>query len=306
VISTPAGWSEERLGRSCILRPPLQKSGESALRAEIRYSEAVRPVLPAAELVREVLSQQPEFTILASSPPELCITAEGEYAELVRVRGQLDDRPAWHLIGTVHGDESMTVLDVLVGDPAALTEMAQLWRTLIYNDRLGLGVRKRRFYFTPPPGWRQQPSGLGSRLVPPDYPRQPATLIVHPAVPRDSGEDAVLFALLRAYQSRGLLVDALSDAEPVTSDYGLHGKTWALRGSFPGRPELRCDVLVFADPRYLYALCLESGATANRADLQSILPAVARSVRPIPLPASARPGAPSAPSPPNADNLWSF
>ena len=293
----------EALPGGFVLRPPAPPGGEPA--AELRYSQGSRPVLPAAAVAREVLAQQPEFTAEAQSRPELGITAEGEYTALVRVRGRLGPRPALHLIGAVYGDESMNVLDALVVEAAALPTVAHTVRALLYADRLGLGLRKRRFLYEPPAGWLARRSGLLSRYFPPDYPpdypRRSATLVVHPAVPRDSSEETVLLTLLATYQQRGFAVAALSAAEPVTTDFGLHGKAFCLVGSFPGKPELTCDLLVLADARYLYALIAESSAAPDRAELQGILPAVARSVRPIPAPAVRAPA-----SPPTTLNYWSF
>lgn len=297
----------ERLPGGCVLRPPAAPGGELA--AEVRYSEGSRPLLTAAAVVREVLSQQPDFSPEEQSRPELCITAEGEYAALVCVRGRLSDRrdersgdrPAWHLIGAIYGEESMNVLDVLVSEPAALPAIAQTARALLYSARLDLGLRKRRFLYQPPPGWQPLRSGLLCSYYPPDYPRRQMTLVVHPAMPRDAAQETVVATFVRTYEQRGFGVEALSDAEPVTSDFGLHGKAFCLVGAFPGQPELTCDLLVLADARYLYALIAESGPTADRAELQRILPAVARSVRPIPTPA---------PSPPQGQpsslNYWSF
>lgn len=297
----------ERVHGGCVLRPPADPGLEPA--AELRYSEGSRPLLTAAAVVREVLSQQPDFVPEAQSRPELCITAEGEYAALVRVRGRLaggsaerrDDRPAWHLIGAVYGEESMNVLDALVREPAALPAIAHTARALLYSARLQLGVRKRRFLYQPPEGWQPLPSGLLCRYHPPDYPRQPTTLVVHPAMPRDAAQEAVVATFVRTYEQRGFVVDALSEGEAVTSDFGLHGKAFCLVGAFSGKPELTCDLLVLADARYLYALIAESGPAADRAELQRVLPAVARSVRPIPTPAPAPPeGRPS------SLNYWSF
>ena len=289
----------ERLHGGCVLRPPTAQSEEPA--AELRYSEGSRPLLSAAAVVREVLSQQPEFTPTQNSQPELCLTAEGEYAALVRVAGRIDDRPAWHLIGAIYGEESMNVLDALIREPAALPSIAATVRNLLYGDRLGLGRRKRRFLYEPPPGWMPLSSGLLCTYYPPDYPRRPTTLVVHPAMPRDSAIEDVLTTFVAAYERRGFLVDALSEPQPVTSDFGLHGLAWSLAGAFPAKPELICDLLVLADPRYLYALIAESGPASDRAELQRILPAVARSVRPLPPPVQAPPqGSPS------SLNYWSF
>lgn len=289
----------EALPGGFVLVPPAPPGGEPP--AELRYSQGSRPVLPAAEVAREVLVHQPEFTAEAHSRPELGITAEGEYSALVRVRGRLGPRPALHLIGAVYGDESMNVLDALVVEAAALPMVAQAVRALLYAERLGLGLRKRRFLYEPPAGWQARRSGLVSRYFPPDYPRRSATLVVHPAMPRDSSEETVLLTLLGTYQQRGFTVAALSAAEPVTSDFGLHGKAFCLVGSFPGKPELTCDLLVLADARYLYALIAESSAAADRAELHGLLPAVARSVRPIPTPAVRAPA-----SQPSTLNYWSF
>ena len=307
MIVCPPDWSLSRLPGGCVLRPLVAHGAEPA--AELRYSEGSRPLLTAAAVVREVLAQQPDFLPQEQSRPELCITAEGEYAALVRVRGRLKensddargDRPAWHLIGAIYGEESMNVLDALVSAPAALPATAQTVRSLLYSARLGLGLRKRRFLYQPPPGWQALRNGLLCSYHPPDHPRRQTMLVVHPAMPRDAAQETVVATFVRTYERRGFVVAALSEAEPVTSDYGLHGKAFCLVGAFPGQPELTCDLLVFADARYLYALIAESGRAADRAELQRVLPAVARSVRPIPTPA---------PSPPQGQpsslNYWSF
>ena len=299
MIACPPGWFKESLQGGCILRSPRLPSGEHA--AELRYSEAVGPVLTAAAVVKKILSYQPDFVVSAQSRPELFITAEGEYAALVRVSGRLGARPLWHLVAAVYGEETMNVLDATVGDPAELPAIAHTVRALVYADRLGLGVRKRRFFYQPPAGWQPLCTGLLCSYYPPDYPRQRAALVAHPAMPRDSSVDGVVTTFVKVYQQRGFVVEALTEGEPVTADWGLHGKAFCLVGSFPSRPGLTCDLLVLADNRYLYTLILESDATAPRAELQGILPAVARSVRPIPLAAG-----PVDPGSPSSLNSWSF
>lgn len=289
----------ERLHGGCILRSPVEKGGEPV--AELRYSEGSRPLLTAPAVVREVLSQQPEFSPAQQSQPELCLTAEGEYAALVRVAGWIGGRPAWHLIGALYGEESMNVLDAQVSESAALPAIAATVRSLLYGDRLGLGRRKRRFLYEPPSGWQPLSSGLMCSYYPPDYPRRQTTLVVHPAMPRDSSIEAVLATFVTTYERRGFRVEALGEPQPVTSDYGLHGLAWSLAGAFPAKPELICDLLVLADARYLYALIAESGPGADRVELQRILPAVARSVRPLPQPVQAPPQGSS-----SSLNYWSF
>ena len=64
----------EALPGGFVLVPPAPPGGEPP--AELRYSQGSRPVLPAAEVAREVLVHQPEFTAEAHSRPELGITAD--------------------------------------------------------------------------------------------------------------------------------------------------------------------------------------------------------------------------------------
>ena len=299
MIACPPGWSSESLRGGWLFHSPPLPTGESA--AELRYSEGMRPVLTPAAVVREVLLQQPAFCPREQSRPELFLTAEGEYVVLVRVSGHLGGRPIWHLISAIYGEESMNVLDAIVREPAALPAVAHLVRELVYADQLGLGVRKRRFLYAPPAGWQPRPRGLLCSWYPPDHLQHPAALVAHPAMPRDGSPEAVVETFLKVYQSRGFVVEAMTDGEPVTTDAGLHGKAFCLVGRFPSLSELTCDLLVLADARYLYSLILETEAPAHRAALQDVLPAVARSVRPIPMPVDrAASDSPSSPSD------WSF
>lgn len=279
MIVCPPDFTAVQGDNACVLTPP-----EGPRAGEIRYSQRVQPLRSIRALAEEIRALTPDLRDAAVTAPELLITAEGEYAALVCLSGRRAGKPLLHHIGAVFADDSVAVLDALALTPSLFERFGQVARHLLYYDKLNLGVRRRRFLFDPPAGWQALVRGLESCFYPPDFPRNPATLIVPPAAPRDGSPNEVLSQLVERYKKKGVRIELAAEPEPVTSDYGLHGKAFCLYGREPGKPPLIRDVLVLADARYLYSLVLESTESAPRAALQGVLPQVARSVRPIPVP----------------------
>ncbi|MBP6741361.1 MAG: hypothetical protein KA244_00795 [Deltaproteobacteria bacterium] len=283
MIACPPGWSLQVESSRCILTPP-----EGAGVGVVTYTSLVRPVVRFAQTVQALLASDARFssaaTRLEQSPIEPLITAEGEYAALTTVRATLRQQTLHRYIGAVYGDDCLSVLDVVAVSEQHADWLGQLARHFLYHAQLGLGVRPRRYYHKPPAGWMPLASGLVCTYYPPDFPKNAVALIAQPATPLEGSIDDVWASLLLGSQRLNFLIEDTHGPEPITSESGLHGKTYCLVGRMPGNPQSFRDLVVLADARYQYALMLESGDARAREQCRALLPQVARSIRPIPSP----------------------
>ncbi len=299
MIVCPPGYYQSQRDGQWLLEPP------DALRLlPIRYREKRKPLQTLRQLVGEILAERPTLTPLRASLPETFVTAEGEFAAQTALFVRHGEQLGYIHVAAVFGDDSVDVLDAPVFSPSAVESTALLVRQLAYTLRLGLGYRKRRYLYTPPPGWSRIAAGLSTRFYPPDFPSHRAMLVMHPAVPRTVSPEALCTSLIERYRQKGLSFESDGGVTPITSDHGLHGLAFCLSSQKPraaaalaepspisavsieAQPQLLQDLLVFADAHYLYTLVFESTTQARRPELAKTLSDVARSVRPLPAPAT--------------------
>jgi hypothetical protein len=254
------------------------------LRGEIKILYYLRPLVPVRKLALALLSEEPGFSPLVATEPELFITAEGEYAALYQIAGRQSGASAARIFGMIFGDDFTHVVSARVLEESQLDYFARLVRHLTYHEPLQLGVRRRRFLYEPPPGWVPRAQGLITHYYPPDFPKAPFKLTVHPAAPREGAPEALFVDLHKQLQKQGFVASFVSDPEPITSDFGLHGQTFCLVGAFPSQEQIRRDLVILQDGSYSYALLLESGAGKIPAPLSFMLSRLVRSVRPVPPP----------------------
>lgn len=285
---------------------------QAASVCQVRYWES-RPLRPLHAQARECLGRDPDFVLQAASPVFRFQTHEGEYGAGLIVdgvhrqglpsaaaRGPLG-RPQRRILCSVFAEHFCTWLEATVDDPARYPELGDRVIRLAASDRLGLGVRRRRFVFTPPAGWRLHAVGSTARLFHPDYPRRRLALAVPAAWPR--GEDTPGLDAWLAEQDRG---DGLSP-EP-TAEYQIVARATArglqgfLREGFvlDRRDGSRRQRLAYylRDERYLYGLRLVASLDETHTLLVSTLTALADSIEPLPGGQAAGSTANSAPSGP--------
>jgi hypothetical protein len=283
VIPHVKGWSKVFSGESLLLYPP-----EGPGVGGIRYRERVRPLLGASLVVEELLARFPQFQGAAPNRPEMLITAEGEYAAHVVVGGVVDGKPAQRDVGLVFGDDYYALISSLCVVEHKFAEFSQLVRLLVRLDAHALGVRRRRFLYTPPPGWHAQARGFTTEWSPLDFPRVPNLIHVFPANPLPEDPRIVLDQMLAEDAANGFELEAMRGPEPIASLHGLGGLAWNIVGHFGRKPRSHRDLVVFKDDRFLYSLRLET-MQEERSVERAIFLELVRSVHPIPAPTATEP-----------------
>ncbi len=170
MITPPPGWTVERSGEGLLLCPP-----EGTERALLRYIERRRPIARALDLA--LAGPQPTgFVIAETTAPKRLVTAEGEHAALVVRTGTLANKSYALVYGYVFLDDYFSSLEGM-----CVPELVGTVEELVIGDVHLLGrVRRRRFNYTPPPGWRAEHDLFETRWHSPEGTSQ---LWVNPALP---------------------------------------------------------------------------------------------------------------------------
>jgi hypothetical protein len=253
ILSLP-GWSWELRPDGVLTAPP-----EGKALGHIRYSERERPVRRPRD-VAAALERDARFRIVKMGNPERLITDEGEYGALLTVDGLLLEAPVQHTLGFVYLDDFYSVVDGLALAREQQGRFAQTVRNLTFNDLHGLAeLRRRRFFYQPPPGWNGIASFLHTYWFPHDYPRNRSSLTVVPAIPVPQGSKSFIdeTAEQQAAQSPGFALDTKGAAMPHVTRGGLNGSYWEVVGRVKGTLCFR-DLLILDDGRFAYTVILES------------------------------------------------
>ena len=265
----------------------------------IRFFERLAPLQRFSQVIGAVLANDPEFRVSVVHGAQTVITDEGEYGAWVRVNGSREGRSVVRFIGAVFGDEFVAAIDAFVMLPDQLATLELVARDLLLNSTFGFGVRRRRFVYQPPSGWRGLPSGLVTTWYPPDFPNNRVNLVVFPAEPPILAPVDVVdvHALLETDRGQGFALDEEVEQSDLMSVGGLGGR----RGSYTvgrGDPRevIRREVATFVTPQHAYILRMESRTPARASEHHELFLATARSVMPIPLPGRSRIGGQLGPS----------
>ncbi len=243
--------------------------------AIIRYRERLRPLQSVAAILRDRATDT-RFRVTSIGPIEPHITAEGEYAAVVDVAGVLDappgggqPRPLARSLGFIFGDDWYSEVTGIALQPD-LVELVGHWvRRLVMESKLMLGVRRRRCVYTPPAGWYGYARlPLFMTWFPPEYPRDPTSITVYPALPTArGGDEPASFGMLTvgAPASAEVLGEIL-DTAPIEV-----GAATGTMYELPIRDErnriMRRTMVLMRDDRYLYASYLDrDAATAGPTD----------------------------------------
>jgi hypothetical protein len=276
VVPQLTGWSKQYSGDSITFYPP-----EGSTIGGIRYRERVRPLCRVSVVVDQMLARFPQFKATHVGKPAMLTSSEGEYGAIVTIGGKIDDQPAQRDLGFVFGDDFYALISSLTLDPARFTDFTRWTRSLIVLDTHALGVRRRRFLYTPPPGWQGLPRGFTTEWAPVDFPRNLSLIHVFPANPIGEMPETVLEHMLAEDNANGFELEAMRGPEPIASLHGLTGSAWNIVGRFAGKPRSHRDLVVFKDPRFLYSLRLETMQEDRIQERQVFLDLV-RSAHPIP------------------------
>lgn len=164
--------------------------------ARLFYRERMAPVRRVADLARTILAGWPEVAFDAIGPIERLVTDDGEHAALVTVTGRNQDVSVLCVLGFVVTDDFYSVLTATSRTPERFEAVAALVHDLVRRDDHGLGVRRRRFEYEPPPAFQPRRHSLVTEWLSPGYPGDSTSIIVHPASPhRSEPLDEVVKAL---------------------------------------------------------------------------------------------------------------
>lgn len=276
MIPLVPGWSMVARNGGLTLTPK-----EGASFGAIRYEERLRPLQPVAALLSAAQARDPRFRISRSRVPELLTTHEGEYAALVVVDGVLDGlaTPVQRTIGYVFGDDFYARIAGLALRPDQFARFEDQVRKLVIADSHYLGLRRRRFLFTPPAGYfGVERSVLHAYYYSPGYPHDPTVICVYPAIPLSMWQSNDLPRHLRPIQ--GLSVHESTGPFPCKTAT-LTGDSWDLHGTNDDRLAITRRIVVLHDDRYAYPLSLDA-LTGQADDAVAHFSAVVDSVQRLP------------------------
>jgi len=275
-----SGWSRRFLTDGIMLYPP-----EGRAAGGIRIQDRVRPLRSLRALVAEAVTgfagllEPPEIGAL-----ERFVTVEGEYAGAVTLatRRVADGRSVERTLGMVVAEDSYTRVDGVIQDEAQFADFRGRVREVARHVALGLGwQRRRRYLYTPPPGWQAVSRTFSAEWYPLDHPRDDATITVFHAKPLALGSSLVFVRMLREDLGAGLEAEPGGPAISVDNEHGLHGEVRSMSGSYAGGPRRHFDTIALQDNRFVYLLRLESGD--DRLDEhRDVLEKMGRSIEPLP------------------------
>jgi hypothetical protein len=270
VIALPPSWR-----RTSSVGADVFASPDRAI--QIRYRSRIAPLRRAAAVIDEALAALPEWHTEQTAPRERFVTREGEHAFGAPATGTWLGQPARRYIAAIYGDDFYDVLDAIaLGDRPIVAPARELAQTAM----LRLGIRRRRYFYEPPPGWHGHATGLAASWFPPLFPARPTTIVVYPANPTNERPHTIYDAMVAQHAAEGSEVRELEHPMPFVARSGLEGMHWRFALVAPGAVPIARDLVVFARKPYTYALQLDSLHQLDF-DLCSVFLALAASVEPV-------------------------
>ena len=281
MISPPSDWTRHFGAHLVSLYPPKPGGGR------IRYYERITPIRPFSQILRYVLDRDPDFRSQAIVAPREFISCEGEYGAWTRVNGSRQGAPATRYVGAIFADDYAVAIDALVVIRERAPLIEHTAQDLLVKARLGRGVCHRRFRYIPPVDWQAIPSGLVANWYPPDFPNNNTNIVVFPAQPLENTAAEEFEAMLASERARGVEVEGDVAETSIETRSGLIGQRWSLACRQHGRDELlHREIVSFSEPPYAYTIRMESLMTDRLDEHRALLTMMARSVEPIPRPAT--------------------
>jgi len=283
-MTVPRDWKASLIAGGMMFHPP-----EGPRLAGIRVIERVRPMVPMKDIVA---ASMPRIEEVVRDPQigalEEVVTAEGEYGAMVTVSGvgKVDGVPLDAVVGAVYGDDFYDQIDAYLVDPAKNGRLTPAVRDFLYDHSLGLGTdRQRRFMYDPPDGWIGIPRGMFTEWLHPEFPKHYSRINVAAAMP-EKDVPASEIAISMLYRKAGRFKKtAQLEQSNVSSEFGVHGLLYRIRGRFddPDQPETDLLGCVLRDERYMYTMRLET-VRDNVDEDREVLNRMVKSIRPIPRP----------------------
>lgn len=276
------GWTRHPMADGFILVPP-----DGLTAGPIRIREKL-PLRPLRAFVDDALREGGTEVASAAriGPLSRFMTLEGESAGQVTVVFALPGGEALErTFALVAGDDICAVIDGATARPDDFARYRQAIRELAESYYLGLGeLRRRRFDYTPPPGWEALARPYVTVWYAPGFPGTAAFISVFEARPRAGTSVEVEDRSLSIENS---LVD-MRVTESLSLSGGLGGRLEQGNGVQDGK-RIHVVRARLGDGRFDYIVQLnaaEDALPAARAAFDALL----ASIEPIPRPA----GAPSA------------
>jgi hypothetical protein len=281
MILPPHDWHHRRSGDVYMYMPRETPPG-----CVLTYSERVAPLRSLAAHVQETLASDPEFEALQVFMITRFLTLEGEYGARVLVTGRRGAQPVAHVVAAVFAEDFSTRVTARITNLERLDEYVAFVTQIAREDRLHLGVRRRRFVFQPPTHWHVVPGiGLEVALFAPEYPARPACIVVSPAEPIALSPQHPR-AMLAEQDARQGLAPAHEEPLPAvdTRSQLLTSEMWRSSRPLPDGRKMIRFLIVLADGRYHYPLRLECLDEPDLEHLRRVLAEVAGTVEPLPIP----------------------
>lgn len=267
----PSPWTEHH-GVHLATRYPPRGGGR------IRVYERLHPVMPASQVVARVLADDPAYRIARVGRATPLVTSEGEHGAWVAVDGMRDGAWVRRAIGMIFADDFVVAFDVLAVNPERWDELDLAARELVVSYELGLGVRRRRYIYTPPPGWTSLARGLVGYFYPPGFPRDPTLLVAYPATPASE---------LASPRLREELADGITSTQGVTDRAffvldGMEARHFAITGTTERSQQAvaRHAIALYGAP-YLYVVRIDR-PQPDDGSVPEALANVVKSIVPVP------------------------
>ncbi len=286
MIPLLAGWRSLPAGDRLTFVPP---EGNGCGR--IVYRERVRPLLTFEALLAEQLAGQPTLEDAARGAPELFTTEEGEQGVAVTITGAAGGHLVRHDLAFVIVEDFYAVVHGVCFRGEHFARFGHIVRDLARRESLGLGARRRRTLYTPPPGWQGLGRGLETCWFPVDYPRNRTTITVVPASPGALAAELILEERLRLDVASGFEPREVRALDAPAAAPGLGAESFSIVGRLGDAIFVR-ELAVLRDGTFTYPMILDSAAPIElRIQARKVFREVVRSVVPL---AARRPEIPRA------------
>lgn len=246
----PDGWREWRNGDLMTYVPR-----EGKAHCVLTYAERITPVHSLPYLLYRVLDDEPAFTREETLQIARFVSQEGEYGARIVVKGECQGARIAICVAALFTETFSTRLVARIEEPY-LDESIELVTTLAQQDRLELGVRRRRVAFQPPPNWHPVGGDLEVSLFPPDYPKPRCVITVYPADPQAMRN-------MRTYieeHDRRVGIPASEDSRvtEIFTPRGLRGELLRTVHPMPGAGKMVRYLVVLSDGQYRYSAKMEA------------------------------------------------
>ena len=270
MIQPPNGWRCSHVRDSVLLTHPrgLEVAG-------VRYDERLRPIARVSDLVDSEAAPL-GFVRARTSPIERLVTDEGEHAARVTLEGTLDDAPAELSFGFVFLDDFYSRLRAITFESAAFPEVRATVTALVRHDMHLVGrVRRRRYFYAVPPGWHGSGGLFEARWHPPDYPTNPATLLVSPAVPHVPGFGESVLSSIVGGTGEAVTQALVRPTLRVHTSAGLVGERWHLQVG-----DRHVYLVILQDDAFHYTVRLD--ARPHDVAAEQVFVTLVESIEPVP------------------------